>query len=62
MKKFFCDICGEEIKENDDFYSFHLDGADDETRVDAHYDCYALLVHHVKRCIEGEKRTRPKRD
>ena len=61
MKKLFCDICGEEIKENDNFYSFRLDSADDKICVDAHSDCYTRLVYHVKRCIEGEKRTRAKR-
>lgn len=61
MKKWFCDICGEEITENEKIMSFRIELGDDIIQIDSHHGCYMSLVNRIKRCVEGEKITRPQR-
>ena len=63
MRKCYCDICGEEIKADDDFMTFtvYSERENEEIRVDTHGDCYSQLFCRIKRCVEGDRITRAKR-
>ena len=63
MKKWFCDICGEEINEKEIHKQIEMFSLDDGNKaiIDMHSSCYSMFCNKLKKCIEGEKMSRPQR-